>query len=756
MAWWRGVMSDMQAITAQREHARGWGSPLYTLAGVLVLVAVVFSITLWQATHRPWLGVETSPNGDQEGVEVVSVWPDGPAAGILAAGDMVTGIGTAAGDVLPVGPDDLVVDPDMFPTFASLNAFLQRQGRLAAALAAPVTLIATADGRMLKVQTRSTRPLKSLPPDFWAFQIYGAIAILVGVWVWVTAGQRLPAFLILVSGFAYVLSTASASLIVVRELALPAADLHNLILAFHLGNNLFSLSLIALLWHYPRRVGGRWLLWLFAAWLAFAWLNEHYQWLDLPGHNVGFQVTVVMLTGLVAVVRQWRATRGHPADRAVIKFFLFALVLINIIVLVSYYHAAWLVGTPLMPLAASLGLAGLFYLALVIGVARCRMFDVERWWLYIWLWLAAGVAILGLDILVSMLVPGLGQYSLVLVLVLVGWAYFPLRQWLWARVFPSTEGREVLQLLPDFSLRLVTGRDPDPESAWSDLLRAMFSPLEMVRVERTSDVPCLRAGGECLYVPGLRNEGYELKLANHGARLFHSQDLELARTLHGIASGLKEELERHREGVARERERIMRDLHDDVGGRLLTLIHGCTDRRAAETAREALEALRDVIYLSADGDARLELDEVVARWHRLTRKRLERAGVRLNWRWDPDSMTELRLRATEMLNLGRILQEAVSNALRHARPEEIRITGWIEGHALRVEIHNDGVGELDTPAGEQSHRGGQGRENMRRRTEELGGSLTMESSGRTYRVELVLPIERFVDEDRGDEAVPDR
>ena len=733
-------MQSPPATVLERGRVKGMRSPLYMLAGAVVLVVAALSTTVWRATHQPWLGIEVVPEVEPEGMRVISVWADGPAAGILVEGDVVTGIGMVPGEVMRLGLADLVVDPDVHPTFADLNVFLERQDRLAAALAAPVTVVTTADGRELKVQARPARPVRTLPGDFWAFQVYGAVAVLVGAWVWVTAGQRLPALLILASGFAFLLSTGNASLIVARELALPAAELRNLNSAFHLGNNLFSLSLIALSWHYPRRLGARGLLWLFGAWLAFAWLNERFQWHDLPGNNVGFQVSVVMLMALAAVAGQWWATRGRPADRAVVKFFLFALMLINVIALVSYYHAAWLSGTPFMPLVMSLGLAGLFYLALVIGVARYRMFDVERWWLYIWLWLAAGIAILGLDILVSLAAPGLGQYSLVLVLLLVGWIYFPVRQWLWEKVFPASEGGQALQSLPDFVLQLVTGRERDPDSAWQQLLNSMFSPLEAARVERVAGTPRLLRGGERLYVPGLKSGGHELRLADHGARLFHSRDLELARTLHGIASGLVEELEKHRQGVARERERIMRDLHDDVGGRLLTLIHECEDGRAAETAREALEALRDVIYLSADGEARLELAEVVARWRRQTRKRLERCGVRLMWDWEPDALSGHHLKAMEVLNLARILQEAVSNALRHARPREIRVSVWLYTGVLRMEIYNDGVGKALPPEGDIVRQRGQGTENMKRRAAELGGSLTIEASAQTYRVEVAVPL----------------
>ncbi|RMG53860.1 MAG: hypothetical protein D6717_10485 [Gammaproteobacteria bacterium] len=721
-------------------------SPLGALAGALLIALSSLIITLWQVTHRPWLGVETEPSTQAEGLELSLVWPDGPSAGILAEGDVVTGIGTVSGGVVRLQAVDVILDPDVIPTFKGLNRFLQRQQQISSSLAAPVTVLTTGDGRELKVQTWPRRPMGTLPLEFWMFQIYGAVAMHVAAWVWATARVRRAAMLVLVSGFAFLLSTASVSLIVTREIALPADGLRNLVSAFHLGNNVFSLALTALIWNYPSQAVGRGLLWPYSAWLAFAWLNERYQWMDLPGHNVGFQVSVVLGVGLVALVAQWWASRKQPAERAVVKFFLFTVVLINVLVLVTYYHAAWAGLNPLMPLVAGLGLSGLFYIALVIGVVRYRLFDVERWWLYLWMWLAAGIAILGLDILVSLLVPGLGQYSLVLVLVLVGWIYFPLRQWLWQKAFPASGTRHTPPQLSGFILRLVTTRDLDPEKAWQEFLRQVFSPLETVSVEREWASPQLLDAGERMYVPGLKSGGYELCLADHGMRLFHSQDRVLAEAMHGIARTLVIQLERYRLGVAGERERIMRDLHDDVGGRLLTLIHECREGDIAETAREALDALRDVIYFSMDHEARVDLSEAVGRWRGQIRNRLERMGVRLKWEWDENPESDCSLKAMEVLHLGRIMHEAVSNALRHAEPSEIRIFGRTSPRSLRLVIENDGLRRRTSVSEGAGGDGGHGTENMKRRAAELGGTFAVEMTDTMYRVEVKIPLSQQKEE----------
>ena len=48
------------------------------------------------------------------------------------------------------------------------------------------------------------------------------------------------------------------------------------------------------------------------------------------------------------------------------------------------------------------------------------------------------------------------------------------------------------------------------------------------------------------------------------------------------------------EAIASERDRIYRDLHDDIGGRLLTLAHGSSDPDTAAIARDVLQ---DLLFL---------------------------------------------------------------------------------------------------------------------------------------------------------------
>ena len=52
------------------------------------------------------------------------------------------------------------------------------------------------------------------------------------------------------------------------------------------------------------------------------------------------------------------------------------------------------------------------------------------------------------------------------------------------------------------------------------------------------------------------------------------------------------------QALAEERERIYADLHDDLGAKLLQLIHTANDPRQADLARAVLQDLRDVVTRS--------------------------------------------------------------------------------------------------------------------------------------------------------------
>ena len=169
-----------------------------------------------------------------------------------------------------------------------------------------------------------------------------------------------------------------------------------------------------------------------------------------------------------------------------------------------------------------------------------------------------------------------------------------------------------------------------------------------------------------------------------------------------------------------ERQRIMEDMHDGLGSRLFVALarneHGALRRHEVDDIlrscvsemRLALEALApaDNDFISAFGNFRF-------RWE----AQLKSAGILSTWHigaeegpWQPGPRTALQLL--------RILQESLTNVLKHANARHVDIRLLREAGQICVEIEDDGCG---LPTAQTS--GGHGLLNMRARARRLGGQL---------------------------------
>jgi signal transduction histidine kinase len=202
--------------------------------------------------------------------------------------------------------------------------------------------------------------------------------------------------------------------------------------------------------------------------------------------------------------------------------------------------------------------------------------------------------------------------------------------------------------------------------------------------------------------------------------------------------------------VGAERERLMREMHDGVGGQLagaLALVESgrATTQNIAASLRESLDDVRllcDSLDLG-EGDLAIFLGAIRARLERRVREH----GVRFVWQVADLPRVE-GLGPDSSLEILRILQEALSNVLRHADAGQVvvrcgarRAPDGREG--VELAVCDDGVG-FDAGAREEAPtRAGRGLSNMRKRAEALGGSLEIarEDVGTTVRLWLPLAAE---------------
>ena len=164
-----------------------------------------------------------------------------------------------------------------------------------------------------------------------------------------------------------------------------------------------------------------------------------------------------------------------------------------------------------------------------------------------------------------------------------------------------------------------------------------------------------------------------------------------------------------------ERERIYRDLHDDLGAKLLSLIHRAPDAATADLARSALQDLRDVVSRTRGEPG--SLLQCLGEIAREAEARLDAAGGRLLWE-QAEAIADPMLDHAQALHLYRIVRESISNALRHAAARQIRIRVRQHGRTLYLDVTDDGPGLPADMAGS-----GRGVEGLRQRADELGGSI---------------------------------
>lgn len=204
------------------------------------------------------------------------------------------------------------------------------------------------------------------------------------------------------------------------------------------------------------------------------------------------------------------------------------------------------------------------------------------------------------------------------------------------------------------------------------------------------------------------------------------------------------------QALLRERQRLMRDMHDGLGSALLSSLALVQGRELSQPAlagmlRECIDDLRLVIdslepiendLATLLGTLRLRLGD-----------RLAAAGLQLHWAVD-DVPPLAWLDPPSALQVLRLAQEMFTNVLKHARAHHVHVSLRRVGDDVQVEIADDGVGcpaasfEVRDAGGGST--GGRGLRNMRTRAQSLGARVEFDSRpGEGTRVRLLLPIVRL-------------
>lgn len=229
-------------------------------------------------------------------------------------------------------------------------------------------------------------------------------------------------------------------------------------------------------------------------------------------------------------------------------------------------------------------------------------------------------------------------------------------------------------------------------------------------------------------------------------------------TVHFISTQrLKQQLAilRQQEALEKERARIARDLHDQLGASLAEMallselleadkddpeeveIHA---RQIAQTARETTRVLDEIVW--AVNPRNDSLDGLVTYLCKNAQEHLTLAGLRYRQEV-PDHLPEVPVPPEVRHHLFLAAREAVTNVIKHAQATEVHVAlRWDqERRELEIVVEDDGLGPAGAATARQ--RGRHGLENMERRLAEMGGRFEIgPRPGGGTRVRLVVPLAR--------------
>jgi signal transduction histidine kinase len=211
------------------------------------------------------------------------------------------------------------------------------------------------------------------------------------------------------------------------------------------------------------------------------------------------------------------------------------------------------------------------------------------------------------------------------------------------------------------------------------------------------------------------------------------QKVEVSRQI--IAQGFEERRQLEMDQAAeQERLKIYRDLHDDVGSRLLSIIHADTDKKLGDMARSALESLRQAVSKANTLDQ--PLHQLLADIREESELRLQGSGHSVTWQ-QSENLSQQIIESTLAFNLNRIMKELVSNIIRHARARRVSINIGTSATGLQITVADDGCG-FDLNLAQTT---GNGLNNLRSRSEDINASLEYQSGTGGTLVTITVPID---------------
>ncbi|MBH8575683.1 sensor histidine kinase, partial [Nostocaceae cyanobacterium CENA369] len=199
-----------------------------------------------------------------------------------------------------------------------------------------------------------------------------------------------------------------------------------------------------------------------------------------------------------------------------------------------------------------------------------------------------------------------------------------------------------------------------------------------------------------------------------------------------------------------QRLRISRDLHDNIGAQLTFIISSIDNLKygfriedeklqnrltgISEFTKETIYELRDTIW--AMNMSQITFEDLKSRISNfIDNAKISSIGIDFKFAYSNDNLNKKVVTSVEGMNIYRIIQEAINNAIKHSEATKIAVTIDGDETKLAIEVTDNGKGfDLETS------NDGNGLNNIRKRAKEIGGEIELNSKpGEGTVMKLFLP-----------------
>lgn len=177
-----------------------------------------------------------------------------------------------------------------------------------------------------------------------------------------------------------------------------------------------------------------------------------------------------------------------------------------------------------------------------------------------------------------------------------------------------------------------------------------------------------------------------------------------------------------------ERSRIGKEMHDDIGSGLTTILFLSnhlkndlqTSGKIANNANTLIGKMNEIIWsMNMDYDT---LEDLVTYLRQHTGEMLESADIHYHFHI-PASIPEVTLSGEQRRNIYLVVKESLHNIIKHAQAQEVNISFHFDQY-IHILIRDNGKGFNE----EEIRRFGNGLKNMNQRMESIGGSFDIKNN----------------------------